>query len=98
MSGQFDVRTTPRFERLLKKLARQHPYEAEEIFAEAITILKTDPYNRSRRFPIKKLESVPPGEGQYRLRLRRWRFRYDIWSDRKQVELSFCGLRREDTY
>ncbi|SRR5260370_2268051 len=93
-----DVRTTPRFDRLLKKLARQHPQEAGEIFAQALGILKSDPYNRGRRYAIKKLEGVPPGEGQYRLKLRRWRFRYDIWSERQQVELNFCGLRREDTY
>jgi len=98
MNGGFDVRTTARFDRLLKKLASQHSHEAGEIFTQALTILKTDPYNRSRRYPIKKLEGVPPGEGQYRLRLRRWRFRYDIWGAQHQVELNFCGLRREDTY
>ena len=68
------------------------------MFDRALAILKTDPYNRSRCHPIKTLEGVPSGEGQYRLRVRRWRFRYDIWSDRQQVELSFCGLRKEDTY
>ena len=98
MNEVFDVRTTPRFDRLLKKLGSHHPQEAGEMFAQAITILRADPYNRTRRHPIKKLEGVPPGEGQYRLKLRRWRFRYDIWSDRQQVELNFCGLRREDTY
>ena len=98
MKEVFDVRTTTRFDRLLKKLASQHPQEAGEMFAQALAILKTDPYNRSRRHPIKKLEGVPPGGGQYRLKLRRWRFRYDIWSDRQEVELNFCGLRREDTY
>ena len=98
MSEPFTVLTTPRFDRLLKKLAGQHPTEASAMFAQALEILKTDPYNRSRRYPITKLEGIAPGEGQYRLKLRRWRFRYDIWSDRKEVELNFCGLRREDTY
>lgn len=92
MNGAFDVRTTPRFDRQLKKLASQHPQDAGHTFAQALAILKADPYNRTRRHPIKKLEGVPPGEGQYRLRLRRWRFRYDIWSDRRQVELNFCGI------
>jgi hypothetical protein len=50
------------------------------------------PINRTRRYQIKKLEGVPAGEGQYRLSLGRWRFRYDI------AELHYCGLRREDTY
>jgi len=98
MNGAFDVLTTPHFDRLLKKLSIQHPQETIRTFGQAVAILKTDPYNRTRRHPIRKLEGVPPGEGQYRLRLRRWRFRYDIWSDRQQVELNFCGLRREDTY
>ena len=98
MNGAFDVLTTPRFDRLLKKLAHQHPQEATRTFAQVLAILKSDPYNRTRRHPIKKLEGVPPGEEQYRLRLRRWRFRYDIWSDQQQVEMNFCGLRREDTY
>jgi mRNA-degrading endonuclease RelE of RelBE toxin-antitoxin system len=96
--SEFDVRTTPRFDRLLKKLASRHPHDAGQAFSHALAILAADPYNRSRRHPIKKLEGVPAGEGQYRLRLGRWRFRYDIWSDLQQVELNFCGLRREDTY
>ena len=56
---------------------------------EAIAILKADPYNRTRRHPIKKLEGASPDQGQYRLRLRRRRFRYDIWSSRQQVEPNF---------
>jgi hypothetical protein len=37
-----------------------------------------------------------PGQGQYRLRLGRFRFRYDIAGH--EVALLYCGLRREDTY
>jgi hypothetical protein len=92
MNEIYDVRTTARFDRLLKKLASQHPQEAGVTFAEAIAILKADPYNRTRRHPIKKLEGASPDQGQYRLRLRRRRFRYDIWSSRQQVEPNFCGL------
>ena len=62
----------------------------------AVAILSTDPYDRSRIHKIKKLEGVPAGEGQYRLALGRWRFRYDIMS--QVVLLSYYGLRREDTY
>jgi hypothetical protein len=36
------------------------------------------------------------GQGQYRLRLRRWRFRYDIYG--QDVMLTYCGLRSEATY
>ena len=95
MTPPFVVRTTPRFERLLRRLVRGQP-ELVHHYAEALTILGADPYNRSRRHQISKLESVPPGEGQYRLRLRRWRFRYDIL--RQEVVLHACSLRREDTY
>jgi mRNA-degrading endonuclease RelE of RelBE toxin-antitoxin system len=94
--GQFEVHTTPGFDRLLKKLAAAHPNELQGVFAQVIDVLRVDPYNRTRRHLIKKLEDVSVGEGQYRLRVRRYRFRYDI---RKQiVVLMYCGLRREDTY
>ena len=95
MTPAFSIRTTPRFDRLLKRLNRQQPSLTAR-FEEALGILKTDPYNRSRQHPIKKLQGVQPGEGQYRLRLGRFRFRYDIWG--QEVELSHCGLRREGTY
>ena len=62
----------------------------------AAAILSADPYNRSRSQNIKKLEGVPSGEGQYRLSLGRWRFRYDIVG--QAVVLTYCGLRRESTY
>jgi hypothetical protein len=42
------------------------------------------------------MEGVSPGEGQWRLTLGRWRFRYDISG--QAVELHYCGLRREETY
>lgn len=82
---------------MLKKLAHRHR-ELLDVFAHVLVILGSDPYNLSRRHPIKKLESVPFGEGQYRLKLGRWRFRYDISGQKREVELNFCGLRREDTY
>jgi hypothetical protein len=97
-ASNFDVRTTSHFDRLFKKLVAGHRKEDVEVLGQALAILEADPFNRTRRYPIKKLEDVAPGEGQYRLRIRRWRFRYDIWTDRGQVELSYCGLRRENTY
>jgi len=65
-------------------------------YAEAIIIFNNDPYNRIRRHAILKLEGVAPHDGQYRLRLGRWRFRYDIHG--QEVVLKRCGLRRENTY
>jgi mRNA-degrading endonuclease RelE of RelBE toxin-antitoxin system len=91
----FSVLTTAHFDRMLKKLAPKHP-ELAERFEESIAILSRDPYNKSGKYAIKKLVGVSAGEGQYRLRSGRFRFRYDIAE--RQVLLLYCGLRREDTY
>jgi mRNA-degrading endonuclease RelE of RelBE toxin-antitoxin system len=90
----FSVLTTTHFDRMMKKLASKHT-DLIDRFDAAIKILSADPYNRTRSHPIKKLE-VNPGEGQYRLRSGRFRFRYDI--EGREVVLLYCGLRREDTY
>ena len=95
MAARFTVRTEPRFDRLAKALRRRHR-EFTERYEEAIAILREDPHNPRRAHPIKKLVDVGPGEGQYRLRLRRWRFRYDI--EGRDVVLYSCGLRDESTY
>jgi hypothetical protein len=95
MTPPFVVRATPHYDRLARRLTRQHP-EFDDLEDRARDMLATDPYNRARRFPIKKLESVSRGEGQYRLSLSRFRFRYDIYG--REVLLQYCGLRREDTY
>lgn len=95
MTSSFTVRTTPRFERLFRKLSRKHPDLIDD-YKKSIEILSTDPHNRSRLYKIRKLEGEQRGEGQYRLRLKRWRFRYDIAG--QEVILHYCGLRREDTY
>lgn len=93
--SSFAVRSTPRYERLSKRLFKTHrEFAAAE--QSAIAILSADACNRTRRHEIKKLEGVPVGEGQYRLSLGRWRFRYDIAG--QAIELHYCGLRREDTY
>ena len=96
MTSPFSVRTIPQFDRLLRRLNRQHS-ELAGVYANAVNILRSDPYNRSRQHDILKLTGISPGEGgQYRLRLGRFRFRYDI--EGRQVILYYCGLRREDTY
>ena len=91
----FSVRVTARCERLVKRLHKQHA-DFAAAYERSIGILAADPYNRSGLHAIKKLENVAAGEGAWRLRLGRWRFRYDIWD--REIELSYCGLRREDTY
>jgi len=91
----FSVETTSRFDREYKKLFKKHT-ELPQYFAEVINILSFDPHNITHLHAIKKLKDVKDGDGQYRLRLWRFRFRYDIVE--KKVILKYCGLRREDTY
>ena len=63
MTASFSVRTSPGFDRLLRRLNKRHP-ELVDIYDEAITVLATDPYNRSRTHHIKKLEAQRLGSGQ----------------------------------
>lgn len=94
MNGQFLVTTTSGFDRELKKLAAKH-FGVAELFGRVVEILKTNPYD-GRQHPIKKLEGVAAGEGQYRIRSGRFRFRYDV--EGRTVVLKACSLRREDSY
>ena len=95
MTPVFSVRITARFVRSFKKLARRHADLAARL-AASTAILQTDPYNRGRFHPIKKVVGVHAGEGQYRIRSGRFRFRYDV--EDQIVYLIACGLRREGTY
>lgn len=60
--AEFSVFVTARFERDYHRLLKGHADLATH-YAEAISALKIDPYNRSLRHAIKKLEGVPAGEG-----------------------------------
>ena len=95
MTPAFSIRTTPRFERLFRSLLQAHK-EIRSLQERAVDILRADPYNRSRGYGIKKLVDVQPGNGQWRLSLGRFRFRYDICG--QEVVLHYCGLKREETY
>jgi hypothetical protein len=95
MTPPFSLRTTPRFERLARHLLRHHT-EFRALQERAFEIFMRDPHNRTGAQNIRKLVSVPAGEGQWRLSLGRFRFRYDIYGS--EVVVQFCGLRREATY
>lgn len=95
MTPLFSVRATPHYDRLARRLTRQHP-DFDVLEGRTREILETDPTNHTGQYHIKKLVGVPPGEGQWRLSLGRFRFRYDIYGN--EVVLEYCDLRREDTY
>jgi mRNA-degrading endonuclease RelE of RelBE toxin-antitoxin system len=73
----FRVFTTPGYERDLCTISRGRPSVADAMEA-LLAILHHDPYNRSGRHQIKKLTGCKPGEGQWRIRWKEYRLRYDI--------------------
>jgi len=91
----FIVKTNTHFDKLMKVLSKRY-FELPDIYVEAVEILEEDPYNLSKRFNIKKLTDVTDGLGKFRLRLGRWRFRYNVSGN--AVIFYYCGIRSEDTY
>ena len=90
MTPAFVVRATSAFEHRLKKLIPRHPGLVDH-YAAVLAALQDDPQNRRRAHNIKKI-----GPARYRVRTGRWRFIYTM--DGRTVWLTYCGLRREDTY
>ena len=95
MTPAFSVFYTAHFGREYKKLATRHP-DLPRHYARLVETLQSDPYNHTRQYAIKKLEGIPAGEGQWRIRAERFRFRYDI--EGQKVYLKACALRDEATY
>jgi len=77
MAGAFRVLTTPSFEREFRRTSKGNP-ELLTALEGLVAILRQDPHNRSGRYSIKKLVGLKPGEGQWRIRWRDYRLRYDI--------------------
>jgi len=71
VTSPFTVYTTAHFDRDFRKLAR-HGGEIVGALEHVFSILQADPFNRTKVHPVRKLEGVPPGEGQYRIRLGRF--------------------------
>ena len=95
MTPRFSVRVSSRCQPVLARLNEQHP-DFPAFYRRAVEILEQDPANVRRQHNILKLRDTARGDGQWRLRLGRFRFRYDIYE--REVLLLYCGLRREDTY
>ena len=77
MSGPFRVLTSSAFEREFRKAAKGRP-DLVTAVVELIVTLRDDPHNSSQQHMIKKLVGVRPGDGQWRIRWREYRLRYDI--------------------
>lgn len=81
MSSGFRVFTTPAFDRELKKFFKKDK-SIVSIFEIVAEILRNDPINQSKKYEIKKLIDVKQSEGQWRIRQRNCRVRYDIFGNK----------------
>jgi mRNA-degrading endonuclease RelE of RelBE toxin-antitoxin system len=73
----FRVLTTPAYERDFRTISRGC-FSVVDAMEELLVILRRDPYNRSGQHQIKKLAGYKAGEGQWRIRWKEYRLRYDI--------------------
>ncbi len=94
MAGLFRVLTTPAFEREFRAISKKDSTLVRAL-EELIETLGNDPHNRSGRHKIKKLAGLKAGDGQWRVRWRDHRLRYDIFG-REVVLHSF--RHRKDAY
>jgi mRNA-degrading endonuclease RelE of RelBE toxin-antitoxin system len=92
MSAGFRILSTAAFERDSRKLTRECPDLAIRL-GEAIETLARDPCNSARRHDIKKLSGVKVGKGQWRIRFRKYRLRYDVFD--RDVVLHSVRHRKE---
>jgi len=94
MSSRFRVLGSPGFEREFRAIAKRNS-QLPTALEELLKILSDDPYNRSGQHNIKKLAQVKPGDGEWRIRWREYRLRYDILAD----EVMLHSFRhRKDSY
>lgn len=75
--AEFRVMSTPSFDRDFRKIAKGNP-ALERALRELAATLSQDPYNRSASHPNKKLKEIK-SDGQWRIRWREYRLRYDIY-------------------
>jgi mRNA-degrading endonuclease RelE of RelBE toxin-antitoxin system len=76
-SNLFRILTTPGYERDFRTISRGRS-SVLGATEELLGILRYDPYNRTGRHQIKKLAGCNAGEGQWRIRWKEYRLRYDI--------------------
>jgi hypothetical protein len=93
MADEYKVFTIPAFNRVARVFVTSYP-DFARIYERALEILRRDALNREGDRDILKLEFIPIGDGQYRLRVGRYRFRYDVHG--KIVILKWCGISRDE--
>jgi mRNA-degrading endonuclease RelE of RelBE toxin-antitoxin system len=94
MTSRFRVLTTPAFERDFRRTSKGNQVLVHALEG-LVGILAEDPHNRSGQYAIQKLASLKPGEGQWRIRWREYRLRYDIFG----TEVVMHSFRhRKETY
>jgi mRNA-degrading endonuclease RelE of RelBE toxin-antitoxin system len=94
MSSGFRILGSPGFEREFRNVAEGNS-ELRAALEVLLVVLRDDPYNRSGQHSIKKLAQVKAGEGQWRIRWRDYRLRYDIYAEEV---LLFSFRHRKDSY
>jgi len=94
MPSNFRIHITSHFKRDAQRVITQNP-ELGIALEQVKSILTQDPYNKTRRFDIKKLKNIEAGKGQWRIRVGKYRLRYDIL-DKDIILYSFCH--RKEAY
>ena len=94
MPSRYRILVTSFFEKDLRRQSKKDHEILKEI-ENLKKILEIDPYNLSRRFDIKKLKGIKSGEGQFRIRTKQYRLRYDIFG---QDVVLYSFRHRKDIY
>ena len=94
MPPSYRIHVTSFFEKDLRRQSKKDPRILQEI-EKLKEILEVDPYNLTRRYDIKKLKGIKPGEGQFRIRIKHYRLRYDIFG---QDIVLYSFRHRKDIY
>jgi len=94
MAAPYLILLTPFFQRDVTRQSKKNLSVLKDI--ESLKkILAVDPYNLTRRFDIKRLKGIKPGEGQFRIRIKDYRLRYDIFG---QDVVLYSFRHRKDIY
>ena len=94
MPASYRILVTSFFEKDVKRQVKRDKKISKEI-EKLKEILEADPYNLSKRHDIRKLKGIKPGQGQFRIRIKDYRLRYDIFG---QDVVLYSFRHRKDIY